>query len=133
MRVLHFAIAMSNLACQSAFLFLATYGPMLIASSSASTLLQCGIQYCLWTRSFSPHAATRCEDDHMIGMKSMPRCWHRMLCLSVFVFSESADLVPAFRFQEKRLLHAPVTVPEGLTAFDPADSLCSRRRRLFSE
>jgi hypothetical protein len=97
MRVLHFqvAIAMANLACQNAFLFLATHGPMLIAASSASTLLQCGIQYCLWTRSCSPHAATgtRCKDDHiMIGMKSIPRCWHRILYLSVFVFS--ADLVP---------------------------------------
>jgi hypothetical protein len=44
--VLHFAIATANanLACQVAFLFLATRAPMFIASSFAATLLQCGFQ-----------------------------------------------------------------------------------------
>jgi hypothetical protein len=45
MRALQFATATANLACQNAFLFLATHGPMCIASSSAATLIQCGFQY----------------------------------------------------------------------------------------
>ena len=49
MRALQFAIATANLACQSALPFLATHGPMFIASSSAATyyLNQCGFQYVL--------------------------------------------------------------------------------------
>jgi hypothetical protein len=41
--LVQFAIATANLACQIAFLFLATpgHGPIFIASISASTLLQC--------------------------------------------------------------------------------------------
>jgi hypothetical protein len=54
--VLHFAIATANanLACQVAFLFLATRAPMFIASSFAATLLQCGFQIAagLLARSF---------------------------------------------------------------------------------
>jgi hypothetical protein len=37
MRALQFATATANLACQNAFLFLATHGPIFIASSSSAT------------------------------------------------------------------------------------------------
>ena len=57
MQAPQFAIATANLACKNAFLFLVTHCPIFIAPSSASTLLQCGFQYCRW--SCSPHA-TRC-------------------------------------------------------------------------
>ena len=108
MRALQFATATANLACQNAFLFLATHwhGPMCIASSSAATLIQCGFQYRRWNCSPIPPLAVR-----MIGTKSIPRCWHRSLYLSVFVFS--ADLVPAFGLR-KDSAHA--AAPEWLTA-----------------
>ncbi len=60
MRASQFAIATANLARQNAFLFLATHGPMRIASSSASTLLQYEFQYCPGA---AHHATTRCEND----------------------------------------------------------------------
>ena len=37
-----FATATANLASQNAFLFVATHGPIFIASSSSATLIQCG-------------------------------------------------------------------------------------------
>jgi hypothetical protein len=56
MRALQFAIATANLASQIALLFLATRGPIFIASSSAATLLQCGFQYCqCLRRELLPH------------------------------------------------------------------------------
>ncbi len=43
MLALQFATATPNLASQNAFLFLATHGPIFIASSSSATLItQCG-------------------------------------------------------------------------------------------
>jgi hypothetical protein len=45
MLALQFATATANLASQNAFLFLATHGPIFIASSSSATLIQCGFQY----------------------------------------------------------------------------------------
>ena len=52
-----------------------------------------------------------------------------MLYLSVFVFS--ADLVPAFRFKLRGgWLHAPVTVPEWLTAF--GSTMLTSKAALFS-
>jgi hypothetical protein len=42
MLALQFATATANLASQNAFLFLATHGPIFIASSSSATLIQCG-------------------------------------------------------------------------------------------
>jgi hypothetical protein len=44
MLALQFATATANLAPQDAFLFLATHGPIFIASSSSATLIQCGFQ-----------------------------------------------------------------------------------------
>jgi hypothetical protein len=107
MRALQFATATVNLACQKAFLFLATHGPIFICLSSSSTLFQCGLQYCLWNCSPMLPLVVK-----MIGTKSIPRCWHRNLYLSVFVFS--ADLVPAFGLRSDSP-HAPA--PEWLMAF----------------
>ena len=47
MRALQFATATANLASQNAFLFLATHGPIFIASSSSATLIRCGFQFFL--------------------------------------------------------------------------------------
>ena len=61
---LQFATATANLASQNAFLFLATHGPIFIASSSSATLIQlcwCGFQYRRWN--CPPIPPTRCEDD----------------------------------------------------------------------
>ena len=62
MRALQFATATANLACQNAFLFLATHGPMCIASSSAVTPGDP-----MWVPVLSlellPHPTTCCEDD----------------------------------------------------------------------
>ena len=108
MRALQFATATANLASQNAFLFLATHGPIFIASSSSATpsLIQCGFQYRRWNCSPIPPLVVK-----MIGTKSIPRCWHRSPYLSVFVFS--AFLVPAFGFR-KDSAHA--AAPEWLTA-----------------
>ena len=93
MRALQFATATANLACQNAFLFVATHGPMCIASSSAVTLIQCasGFQYCGYCRRWkcSPIPPLAVE---IIGTKPIPRCWHRSLYLSVFVFSACMHL-----------------------------------------
>ena len=40
MRALQFAIETVNLACQNAFLFLATHGPIFIALSFSATLIR---------------------------------------------------------------------------------------------
>jgi hypothetical protein len=45
MLALQFATATANLASQNACLFLATHGPIFIASSSSATLIQCGFQF----------------------------------------------------------------------------------------
>ena len=60
MLALQFATATANLASQNAFLFLATHGPIFIASSSSATSP-------VWVP-VSPlellsHPSTRCEDD----------------------------------------------------------------------
>ncbi len=64
MLALQFATATANLASQNAFLFLATHGPIFIASSSSATLIRCGFQYRRWSR-FQLlshwHPSTRCE------------------------------------------------------------------------
>ena len=78
MRALPFATATANLASQNAFLFLATHGPIFIASSSSATLIQCGFQYRRWNCSPIPPL-----DVKMIGTKYTPRCWHRSPYLSV--------------------------------------------------
>ena len=62
MRALQFATATANLASQNAFLFLATHGPIFIASSSSATLI-----WTVWIP-VSPlellsHPSTRCEYD----------------------------------------------------------------------
>ena len=44
MPALQFATATANLASQNAFLFLATHGPIFIASSSSATLIQCCVE-----------------------------------------------------------------------------------------
>ncbi len=72
MLALQFATATANLASQNAFLFVATHGPIFIASSSSATLtqkiLQCGFQYRRWNHwldssELLSHPPTRCEDD----------------------------------------------------------------------
>ena len=68
MRALQFATATVNLACQKAFLFLATHGPIFICLSSSSTLFQCGLQCYLWNCSPMPPLVVK-----MIGTKSMRR------------------------------------------------------------
>ena len=64
---LQFATATANLASQNAFLFLATHGPIFIASSSSATLIQCGFQsesqLPVAPLELLPHPSTRCEDD----------------------------------------------------------------------
>ena len=62
MLALQFATATANLASQNAFLFLATHGPIFIASSSSATLVQCGFQYRSPLELLS-HPSTRCEDN----------------------------------------------------------------------
>ncbi len=54
MLAVQFANATANLAAQNAFLFLATHGPIFIASSSSATLIQCGFQYRRWNCSPIP-------------------------------------------------------------------------------
>ena len=61
----------------------------LILLCQTATLIQCGFQYCRWNCSPIPPLVVK-----TIGTKSIPRCRHRILYLSVFVFS--AALVPAF-------------------------------------
>jgi hypothetical protein len=59
MRALQFATATENQASQNALLFLATHGPIFIASSSSATLVQCGFQYCRWKCSPIPPLAVK--------------------------------------------------------------------------
>ena len=61
-----------------------------------------------------------------IGTKSILRCWHRSLYLSVFVLS--ADLVPAFGLR-KDSPHAPA--PEWLTA--DGFTMLTSKATLFSQ
>jgi hypothetical protein len=86
MLALQFATATANLASQNAFLFLATHGPIFIASSSSATLIQCGFQinfqYRRWNCSPIPPLVVK---TLAIGTKSIPRCSHRSLYLLVFV------------------------------------------------
>jgi hypothetical protein len=63
MRALQFATATANLASQNAFLFLATHGPIFIASSSSATLIRCGFQYCRWNCSPAERRQRIC--DHL--------------------------------------------------------------------
>ncbi len=91
MLVLQFATATANLASQNAFLFLATHGPIFIASSSshwqrpqASTLIQCGFQYRRWNQLLT-HPSTRCEDDRykvhtMLLAQEFVLAGFRLLC-----------------------------------------------------
>jgi hypothetical protein len=89
MLALQFATATANLASQNAFLFLATHGPIFIASSSSATLIQpeCGFvtlrfQYRRWNCSPIPPLVVKTIDT-----KSTPRCSHRSLYFLVFVSS----------------------------------------------
>jgi len=93
MLALQFATATANLASQNAFLFLATHGPIFIASSSSATLIQCGFQYRRWNCSPIPPLVVK-----TIGTKSIPRCSHRNLYFLVFVSSAAlvTVTVPAF-------------------------------------
>jgi hypothetical protein len=59
MPALQFATATANLASQNAFLFLATHGPIFIASSCSATLIQCGFQYRRWNCSPIPPLAVK--------------------------------------------------------------------------
>jgi hypothetical protein len=70
MLALQFATATANLASQNAFRFLATHGPIFIASSSSATLVQCGFQYRRWDCSHIRPLVV-----NTIGTKSIPRCW----------------------------------------------------------
>ncbi len=66
MLALQFATATANLASQNAFLrlFLATHGPIFIASSSSATLIQCGFHwYPASPLELLSHPPTRCEDN----------------------------------------------------------------------
>jgi hypothetical protein len=109
---------------QNAFLFLATHGPIFIASSSSATLIQwrrrlpgpqCGFQYRRWNCSPIPALVVK---TIVHSTTSIPRsgCWHRSLCLLVFV--SSAALVPQAAFGLRKdsaeSPHAPA--PEWLTA-----------------
>ena len=62
MLALQFATATANLASQNAFLFLATHGPIFIASSSSATLIQCP-RIPVSPLELLSHPSTRCEDD----------------------------------------------------------------------
>jgi hypothetical protein len=132
MLVLQFATATANLASQNAFLFLATHGPIFIASSSshwqrpqarASTLIQCGFQYRRWNCSPIPQLVVK-----TIGTKSIPCCWRRSLYLLVFV--SYAGLVPAFGLtRSKDSAHAPAlewVTAVGFTMLTSKASLCSQ-------
>ena len=59
MRALQFATATANLASQNAFLFLATHGPIFIASSFSATLMWVPVL----PLELLPNPPARCEDD----------------------------------------------------------------------
>ena len=118
MPALQFATATANLASQNAFLFLATHGPIFVASSSSATLIQCGFQYRRWNCSPIPPLVVK-----TIGTKSIPRCSHRSLYFLVFV--SSAALVPAFGLR-KDSAHAPAPEWLGAVGFTMLTSMASR-------
>ena len=61
MLALQFAAATANLASQNAFLFLATHGPIFIASSSSATRVW--IPVSPLDSELLSHPSTRCEDN----------------------------------------------------------------------